>query len=99
EKHLKDAFPESRHIRSIAKLPIPAKDIDIWNHALQNKFVIVTNDEDFYKLTMTHDICPKIIMIRTGNKKTFQIAELLINKKEEIIYFVNNDEYKLFEIR
>ncbi len=45
EKYLKDAFPDSKHIRSIETLPIPARDIDIWTYALKYNYIIVTNDD------------------------------------------------------
>lgn len=99
EKLLSDIFPGSKHIRNIPSLSTPASDTEIWDFALKNHFIIVTNDDDFYKLAMARDKCPKIIIIRTGNKKTKDLVDLLSGKKEEITAFYENKEYVLLEIR
>jgi predicted nuclease of predicted toxin-antitoxin system len=43
---LKQYFDECIHVDK-CNLPVPAKDIEIWNHAKENDFIIVTMDEDF----------------------------------------------------
>ena len=50
-KKLAGVFPNVLHVND-SGLPIPAKDEEIWNWALQNDFVIVTNDEDFLNFTL-----------------------------------------------
>ena len=44
-------YPDSIHINQ-TKLPQPASDIDIWNFAKKNNYIIVTFDEDFYHLLL-----------------------------------------------
>ncbi len=48
---LKTHFTDCFHVDHIG-LIIPAKDTEIWNHALENDLVIVTNDDDFLNLRM-----------------------------------------------
>ena len=36
-------------------------DQHIWEYALQNKFVILTKDADFYHRILTSSQCPKVI--------------------------------------
>ena len=76
----------------------PAKDIDIWNHAKQNNFTIVTHDDDFEKLVLQYGIPPKVIILKTFNQNTKQIAELLIKKKSLIQDFIFNNELMILEI-
>lgn len=98
EKILEKVYPDSRHVRN-TNLPVPAKDTEIWEYALINNFVLVTNDDDFYKLAMTRRNCPKLIVIRTGNKSTKGMAEILIRSKDDIEKFISNKEYIILEIR
>jgi predicted nuclease of predicted toxin-antitoxin system len=56
---LKLHFEECIHV-DYTGLAIPAKDIDIWNYALQKKFIIVTNDEDFLNLLNGKDFHPRL---------------------------------------
>jgi len=41
---------------------------------------------------------PKVIWVRTGNLKTQQIVDLLLNYYTEIEFFIKNDNYGCFEI-
>ena len=43
---LQPYFSDCLHVDHIG-LSVPAKDIEIWNYALANDCIIVTNDEDF----------------------------------------------------
>ena len=99
EKLLQETFPNSKHVRSIDALPDPAKDTQIWNYALKHDFIIVTNDDDFYKLAMSKKRCPKIIIFRMGNIKTNDVAFKLETQRQEIASFAENREFILYEIR
>jgi predicted nuclease of predicted toxin-antitoxin system len=46
---LKLHFTDCFHVDYVG-LTVPAKDIEIWNYALANDCVIVSNDEDFLNL-------------------------------------------------
>ena len=65
-------------------VPIPAKDIDIWNYAQAQGFTIATNDEDFLNLLLSKGYPPKLILFRTGNQRTKVIVELLKKHQNEI---------------
>jgi predicted nuclease of predicted toxin-antitoxin system len=41
-------------------LPIPAKDKEIWEYALKNSLIIVTNDNDFLNLVNIKDFRQKL---------------------------------------
>jgi len=79
EKLLSAIFPGSKHIRNIPSLSTPASDTEIWNFALKSHFIIVTNNDDFYKLAMARDKCPKIIII--GESKKTPISALRLPQK------------------
>lgn len=70
-----------------------ASDIEIWRYAKKNDFAIVTFDADFSDFASVYGHRPKIIWLRTGNKTTQTIIELLLQKAEIINEFLNSDKY------
>lgn len=93
---LKPYFVEVWHVDS-AVLPAPAKDSAIWEFARLNDAVIITNDDDFYKLSLIKGFPPKVVVLRTGNQSNNYLAEILIKHIQEIQNLVNSD-YGLLEI-
>lgn len=85
------------HVDSIGYI-IPAKDIDIWNFALNNNFIIVTNDNDFLNLAEIKGFPPKVIVLRTGNQSNNFIYNLLIKHISNIRDLFQSDDYGLIEI-
>lgn len=67
-------------------------DIEIWKYAHDNGYAIVTFDADFYEISLLNGCPPKIIWLRTGNMPTNTPAELLIEKRELILYFLNSED-------
>jgi predicted nuclease of predicted toxin-antitoxin system len=98
-KALEDFFPGSKHVSFIPELVSPAKDQEIWDYALRNHFIILTNDDDFYKLAIVRKKTPKVIIFRRGNSSTANLLKLLVQKIPELEHFVENEDYSIFEIR
>jgi len=96
-KHLENYFPETQHIKNIP-LPYPASDNAIWNYALENDFVIVTNDEDFLHLLLQKGFPPKVVLLKTGNQSNRFIQEILIKRKSDIESLAASAEHGLLEI-
>ena len=93
---LNPIFEECKHV-DFVNLNQPPTDLDIWNYALKNEFIIVTKDNDFVHLSELYGYPPKTILLRTGNNTKQQIAELLINAKPHIEDLVLNN-YGVLEI-
>lgn len=72
-KKLEDVYQYCLHVTKTG-LPIPAEDIAIWNWARENKYIIVSNDEDFYHLSGLYGFPPKVVLVRIGNRSTNQLA-------------------------
>ena len=79
-------------------LPSPATDIDSWNFAHKNGYIIVTNDDDFLNFIDTKGFPPKIILLRTGNQSNSYIEELLIRHLEDIKNLAETTDYGVLEI-
>jgi predicted nuclease of predicted toxin-antitoxin system len=72
---LSDVFPDSTQTRLLGMST--ANDSDIWNHAKQNGFVVVSLDSDFYDLSVLRGHPPKLIWLRCGNSTVQRIERLL----------------------
>jgi predicted nuclease of predicted toxin-antitoxin system len=94
---LKPYFDEVWHIESV-DLQKPAIDIEIWEFARLHHTIIVTNDDDFYKLSILKGFPPKVVVLRIGNQSTQYIAQILIKHLQDISSFYESNEYGLLEI-
>ena len=96
-KLIKNDFPDVIHLVN-TQLKEAASDTEIWNFASENDYTIVTNDDDFYLLTVSKGFPPKIILLKTGNQSTKYVAELLIKHKSDIENFTLSIDYGVLEI-
>lgn len=69
-----------------------ASDVEIWSFAKESNFSIVTFDADFLELSTLYGSPPKVILLKTGNISTSDLASFLIGMKETIIDFLESDE-------
>lgn len=96
-KLIENEFPNCLHVKNIP-LNQPATDNEIWKFAKENNFTIITHDDDFEKLLLQKSIPPKVIILKSFNQNTKQIATTLLAKKEIIESFINNEELMILEI-
>ncbi len=96
-KFIKDDFPSCFHVKDIP-LKQPVTDREIWDFAKENNFTIITHDDDFEKLILQKSIPPKVIILKSFNQNTNQIASTLLSKKEIIESFVSNEDLMILEI-
>ncbi len=94
---LKVHFSDCFHVDHIG-LAVPSKDMEIWNHALTNDLVIVTNDDDFLNLANVKGYPPKVVLLRTGNQSNTYIEELLIKHKADMDALNLSSDYGFLEI-
>ena len=93
---LKSIFGECAHVDFIG-LNIPTGDIEIWDYALENGFIIITKDNDFLDLLELNGFPPKVVLLRTGNNSSHALLELL-KKIKPMIEDLEKNEYGLLEI-
>ena len=93
---LKPIFGDCAHVDFIG-LNVPAEDIDIWNYAEENGYIIITKDNDFVDLLELNGYPPKIVLLKTGNNSSHALMELLINVKP-MMEDLENNNYGLLEI-
>ncbi len=89
---LKSAYPEAQQVRSIGLEN--ATDREIWQYAKDNDYTIVTFDADFYDMSNLYGHPPRIIWLRTGNRSTSDLAQLLLDRSLIIEQFLSDKSYK-----
>ena len=95
-KKIELIFPESQHVSKLGLLNKP--DLDIWEFARREDYVIVTFDSDYYDLSLTKGQPPKLIWIRTGNTTRSNIDRLLTQKADQISTFAKDPIISCLEI-
>jgi predicted nuclease of predicted toxin-antitoxin system len=85
---LRDLYVGSNHVYNL-KLD-QVSDIEIWEYARTEGFLIVTKDSDFSDICTIRGFPPKIIWIKRGNCKTASIEAILRNHYDDI-ESLNND--------
>jgi len=94
---LKNYYDDCIHVDN-SGLTYPAKDMEIWDYAQKRKLLIVTNDEDFLRLSAFKGFPPKVLLLRTGNQSRKFIEQILINLKKQIELFLESSEYGVLEL-
>jgi predicted nuclease of predicted toxin-antitoxin system len=84
-------FPEAKQVRELGLEN--STDREIWKFAKDKGYSIVTFDADFFELAAFYGHPPKIIWIRTGNRNTANLSQLLIDKSDLIKEFIQNPNY------
>ena len=97
-KKLSKTYPECLHVTRTG-LSIPADDLDIWNWAKDNNYlIIITNDEDFKILVDRFGFPPKIVLLRMGNRSTQTIANVLQDHLADLRELYASSEMGILEI-
>jgi predicted nuclease of predicted toxin-antitoxin system len=87
---LSDLFPDSAHVRDLAMAD--AQDRDIWVHARDAGFAIVSKDNDFQQMSFVFGAPPKVIWIRRGNCSVTEIEQILRTNASRILEFDEDEE-------
>jgi predicted nuclease of predicted toxin-antitoxin system len=96
-KKLSDLFPDCLHVTRTG-LQYPADDIDIWEWAKKHKRLIITNDDDYYRLADTRGFPPKVVLLRMGNQSSASVVNVLINHFTDIQALCDSEEYGVLEL-
>ncbi len=89
-------FPGSTHVHAIGY--DGASDSDVWSHARNGNFIIVTKDVDFSDRSTLFGHPPKVIWIRMGNCTTYRIEAALRAQTEQIEAFSRDAELGVLAI-
>lgn len=98
-KKVADVFPDSIHVNRTG-LPVPARDEAIWGWAEKQSdmVLIISNDEDFERLSRLRGFPPKVVLLRTGNQSSAFIEGLIRKHQAAIFDLAKSSEYGILEI-
>jgi predicted nuclease of predicted toxin-antitoxin system len=86
-------YPDSRHVTEVGL--DTATDAEIWAHAGDHGFVIVSKDSDFRQLAFLHGPPPKAIWVRRGSASTIEMYNTLRDHHDEIERFAASTDEAL----
>jgi predicted nuclease of predicted toxin-antitoxin system len=86
-----EAFPGSIHVDEVG-LGGTTPDAEIWKHAADNGFTILTKDSDFNNLALVNEPPPKVVWLQLGNASTTEIADTVVARKDDIERFEANED-------
>ncbi len=87
---LSDIYPGSTHVQTVELNR--ASDEEVWNHARQNRLIIVTKDTDFHERSVLMGAPPKVVWVRRGNCTTAMIEQILRRHREDIQHLAAESE-------
>ena len=93
---MNDSFPDCTQV-TLERLD-NARDIDIWQWARQNNYCIVTFDSDFLDILTLKGFPPKVLLLRTGNRRTKDLAEILLERTQVIESFLADENIACLQI-
>lgn len=93
---LTDLFPDSNHVYPLGLDQV--LDVEVWNYARENGFVVVSKDADFSEISMLHGHPPKLIWLRMGNCTTAQIEQVLRSNRKAIEEMNQNSELAVLSL-
>ena len=82
---LSDLFPGSIHVRDAGLQT--SGDEAVWDHAVQQQFVIISKDSDFHQRSFLFGGPPKVVWIRRGNCSTNEIEAIIRSHYDDLLAF------------
>jgi predicted nuclease of predicted toxin-antitoxin system len=86
-------FPDSQHVDSVGFHS--RTDIEIWNFAGNNGFIIITKNDDFRQRSFLSGAPPEVVWLLIGNAGTQRIAQLRIDSSQPIEAFYHDPDDSL----
>ncbi len=86
---LSDLYPGSAHVRDVGLAT--ADDEQIWLHARDGGYLIVTKDDDFRQRSFLRGAPPKVLWARLGNCSTADVEGALRGRYSTIVAFAEDE--------
>ena len=93
---VRDAYPGSTQVALLSLER--SDDKTIRQYAIDNGFVIVTKDADFYEMNTLYGQPPKIIWLKTGNQPKTAVIKILQDYQQRIEQTLIDDNKACIEI-
>lgn len=67
-------------------------DMDLWNHARSDDWIVLTKDTDFFEQLVLHGPPPKVIWLRTGNLRRAALEDMLVARIPHILEMLKQSD-------
>ena len=94
---LADLFPNSSQAKLLSL--DRASDVELWDYAAANGYVLVSQDADFAELAALRGPPPKVVWLRGGNSATAAVETTLRTHAEAIEALVADEIAACLELR
>ena len=68
-------------------------DKEIWNYAIENEYVILTKDTDFYTRFIASSIAPKVVYFKLGNQTLKELHMFFKDNWSNILSLLDNSRF------
>lgn len=79
---LQIAFPGSSQVALLGLET--ATDAEIWRHAKENGFVVVSRDSDFHERSLVEGHPPQVVWLKIPNRSKTAVLNILLEHRAEI---------------
>ncbi len=79
---IQDSFPDSPQVVLVGLERV--NDSVIRQYAIDNDYIIATQDADFYEMSLIHGQPPKIIWLKMGNQSKAATIKTLLDNQQAI---------------
>ena len=93
---IQDLYPDSTQVALISLEQVDDKAIR--QHAIDNDFIIVTKDADYYEMDLLYGQPPKLIWLKTGNQSKAATIKTLRDNVQAIEHALLISDYACIEI-
>ncbi len=93
---IQDLYPESTQVALVGLENTDDKIIR--QYAIDNDFVIVTKDADFYDMTVLYGQPPKIVWLKMGNQSKAATIKTLLDQQQVIEQALITNNHACIEI-
>jgi predicted nuclease of predicted toxin-antitoxin system len=90
---LRDVFPGSHHVTTVGLGT--ATDREVWEHAREHDYIVVSKDSDFRQLAFLHGPPPKVVWLRVGNASASAVRQVILDHVTAIEEFAVSDDEAL----
>ena len=90
---LRDVFPGSQHVTTVEL--DTATDREVWEHAREHDFIVVSKASDFRQLAFLHGPQPKVVWLRVGNASASAVRHVILDHVTTIEEFAASDDEAL----
>jgi predicted nuclease of predicted toxin-antitoxin system len=87
---------EEDHFVFVVDFRRQMSDTEIWEYAIQNDYIIITKDTDFYDRMVINGPPPKVIWIRIGNTRRRRLEEIIKRSWNKVIPAI--EKFDLIEV-